>query len=123
MAKTILIIDDDAPLRAIVGDLLRDEGYEVLDAPDGLSALRLLAALPRDTRLSGILLDMRMPLLDGWGFAAAYREQGGSVPLICFTAAPDAAARAQEIGIAHVVSKPFQAEDLLKVVAAATAGA
>jgi CheY-like chemotaxis protein len=83
-------------------------------APDGATALHLLAAQPPDV----ILLDMKMPETDGWAFAAQYAQQESDhAPIIVLTAARDAAQRAREIGAAGYLAKPFDLEALLDVVA------
>jgi CheY-like chemotaxis protein len=64
-----------------------------------------------------VLLDMRMPILDGWDFASALRERGIILPILVMTAAQDARRWAQEIGAAGYVSKPFELLDLLTAVA------
>jgi CheY-like chemotaxis protein len=63
-----------------------------------------------------VLLDMRMPVLDGWGFAAAVRQQGLPVKILVMTAAQDAAAWAAEIGADGYIAKPFDVSDLLEAV-------
>ena len=66
--KQILIVDDDQEIREMLEITLIEEGYEVLSASDGEAALALLER----NRPNLILLDMRMPVMDGWGFARAY---------------------------------------------------
>jgi DNA-binding response OmpR family regulator len=63
-----------------------------------------------------VLLDMRMPTLDGWGFASAMRDRGLKYPVVVVTAAENARAWAQEIGADAYLAKPFQLRDLLRVV-------
>ena len=93
--RRVLLVEDDAAIRAMVVLALRDEGYDVQAASDGATALHLLAAQTPDV----ILLDMRMPEADGWAFAAQYAQQKGDhAPIIVLTAARDAAQRAREVG-------------------------
>ena len=109
----VLVVDDDEFIRACVVDILRDEGYEVLDAPHGAAALALVEDLPPDL----ILLDMRMPVLDGWGFARAYHDRPGPhAPIVVMTAAQDAAQRATQVCSASYIAKPFQLDELLEMV-------
>jgi two-component system, chemotaxis family, chemotaxis protein CheY len=88
----------------------------VLEAPDGA------AALPRAQEATPglILLDMRMPVLDGWEFARRYRAgPGPHAPIVCVTAAADAAAaaaRGTQIGAVASLSKPFDLDELLALV-------
>jgi two-component system, chemotaxis family, chemotaxis protein CheY len=110
--RPILVVDDDAAERRLLFWALTDEGYSVLEAPDGAVAL----ARVREATPGLILLDMRMPVLDGWEFARRYRAgPGPHAPIICVTAALDAteaAARGAEIGAAATLSKPFHLDEL-----------
>jgi CheY-like chemotaxis protein len=63
-----------------------------------------------------VLLDMRMPILDGWGFVRAIRERGISLTVVVMTAAADARRWAREIGAQGVLAKPFELDDLLAAV-------
>ena len=110
---TVLVVDDDEGIREVVTTVLSGEGYTVHEARNGAEALALVALeLP-----AVILLDMRMPVLDGWRFAATYRQQHDhEAPLVCMTAATDAAQRAAEIAAEATLAKPFDLEDLLAVV-------
>ncbi|MGH2427896.1 MAG: response regulator [Candidatus Limnocylindria bacterium] len=108
----VLVVDDDAGVRDAVRDLLEIEGYPVVTAGDGAAALRLVDQ--RRPRL--VLLDMRMPGVDGWGFAQLLRERGIQLPVVVMTAAADAVAWAREIGADGHLSKPFEVTDLLEVV-------
>jgi DNA-binding response OmpR family regulator len=105
----ILIVDDDPTILAAVADLLDLEGFPVATATNGAEALRSLGqAIP-----SVVLLDMRMPILDGWEFAREARAAGHQLRIIVMTAAHDARRWAEEIGAAGHVSKPFEMDDLL----------
>lgn len=115
---TILVVDDDDAIRTLVSELLADEGYEVLGAPDGKQALEILDRRSPDL----ILLDMRMPVMDGWAFSAAYRERTAlRAPIIVITAATDARRTAREVEAAGYLGKPFDLDDLLAVVERALA--
>jgi CheY-like chemotaxis protein len=112
--KRILVVDDDDMIRAFLESALSERGYEVVEAPDGAVALRLLAAHEPDL----ILLDMRMPVMDGWQFAAAYGQRPAPrAPIIVLTAATDAAAFAGQINADAFLSKPFQLGQLYACVA------
>jgi CheY-like chemotaxis protein len=71
---TILIVDDDETIREALGDLLTLNGFSVMTAPNGEEALALLRSTP--TVPCAILLDLLMPVMDGWGFL----EQRGADP-------------------------------------------
>jgi CheY-like chemotaxis protein len=116
--RPVLVVDDDAAIRRVVAAALADEGYAVVQAADGDAALAAVRAAPPCL----ILLDMRMPGMDGWEFARRYRAllpppPGPSAPLVCVTAAVDAAAWGAQVGAAATVGKPFDLDDLLAVVA------
>jgi CheY-like chemotaxis protein len=108
----ILVVDDDAAIREAVRDVLEQEGLPVETASDGAEALVKINA--RAPRL--VLLDMRMPGMDGWGFARALRLSGIELPVVVMTAAADARRWADEIGAIDVVAKPFGVDELMDVV-------
>jgi two-component system chemotaxis response regulator CheY len=114
MAKgRLLVVDDDANIRELVEMVLLDEGYEVVTAPDGATAL---AMLPR-ARPDLILLDMKMPVMDGWEFARRYRDvPSPKAPIVVITAAHDAPRRARDVGAESYLAKPFGIDELLQVV-------
>jgi two-component system chemotaxis response regulator CheY len=112
-SRPILVVDDDPSIRALVVEVLTDDGYAVVEAGDGAEALALTGAAEPCL----ILLDMRMPVMDGWAFARAYREQTTDrAPVVVMTAARDARAWAAEIGADGVLPKPFDLVDLANVV-------
>ena len=108
----ILVVDDEPGIRATVSAMLEIEGYDVAEASNGADALVVVEATPPDV----ILLDMRMPVLDGWGFAAELRERGHRIPIVVMTAARDAAHWASEIAATAFVAKPFGYDDLIGAV-------
>jgi CheY-like chemotaxis protein len=108
----ILLVDDDATSRSLVTEALGDEGYQVVTAADGAAALEIVAS----RRPCVILLDMRMPGMDGWAFAGAYRRRPGPhAPIVVCSAAADARQRAAEIEAAGHLAKPFGLDALLAV--------
>ena len=109
----VLVVDDDKGIREFVRTVLADEGYDVTEATDGQEALDRVAQRRPDV----ILLDMRMPVMDGWEFARTYRERPGPhAPIVIVTAALDVAKDAKEIGADGFLAKPFQLDDLLQLV-------
>lgn len=112
-----MVVEDDAELRLLMEFALADAGYTVRTAPDGLEALAALAE-PVSPPPCLILLDMRMPRMDGWQFARAFRARDpGGPPIVVVTAAEEAARRAADIGAQGHLDKPFDIDDLLRVVA------
>jgi CheY-like chemotaxis protein len=112
-AVRVLVVDDDESIRQIVRLCLGDEGYDVFEAANGLDALALLP----DCRPDLILLDLRMPVMDGWEFARRYRlGPGPHAPIIAFLAALNAEAEAADLEAVGILAKPFDLEDLLAMV-------
>jgi two-component system, chemotaxis family, chemotaxis protein CheY len=110
--QPILVVDDDPAILATVVEILDLEGYSVETATNGREALQ---AVER-TNPSLMLLDMRMPVMDGWGVARELRARGDRLPIVVMTAAQNARAWAEEIGAAGFVAKPFELPQLLAVV-------
>jgi CheY-like chemotaxis protein len=116
----VLVVDDDADIRTMLELTLLAEGLEVATAPHGAAALELLRQ-PHTVRPDVIVLDMRMPVMDGWQFAAQYREEPPPhAPIVVLTAAVDASKSAAQIGAQASVAKPFAIDDLLDVLARVT---
>lgn len=112
VGEYVLVVDDDPSIRTLVTRLLEDESYETRAAEDGRAAL----AIVEERTPELVLLDMRMPVMDGWEFARRLRESRGDVPVVVMTAARDAALWAHEIGARGHISKPFDLDDLIRVV-------
>ena len=110
--RPILVVDDDASIRQTVREILDLEGYPVETAADGREALRVVERAGP----SLVLLDMRMPELDGWGFAREIRERGIELPILVMTAAENARSWAAEIGADGYVAKPFELDELLAAI-------
>jgi CheY-like chemotaxis protein len=108
----VLVVDDEPDIRATVSAMLEIEGYAVTEAANGADALHQVEEQSPDV----ILLDMRMPVLDGWGFAAELRRRGHRTPIVVMTAARDAAHWAAEIAASAYVAKPFGFDDLISAV-------
>jgi len=115
----ILVVDDDPDIAETVQMILESRGYEVALAANGREALDVIAK----QRPDAILLDMLMPVMDGWQFAAELRRRypHDRPPLIAMTAAEHARARALEIAADGWVNKPFEARTLVDAVAEAIA--
>jgi two-component system chemotaxis response regulator CheY len=116
----VLVIDDDPTIRQVVAFALADEGHEVAEAADGQAALAAIARRHPDV----ILLDMKMPGMDGWVFVERYRARyGRRAPIVVLTAAPDAARRGAEVEAEAYLAKPFDLDALVELVAAVAGGA
>jgi CheY-like chemotaxis protein len=110
--NTVLVVDDDTSILDTVSAILSGEGYDVVSAATGEEAL---AAVARKQPLL-ILLDMRMPVMDGWAVARSLREQGVTVPIVVMTAAESAKRWADEVGAEGYLAKPFGLDELLSTV-------
>jgi CheY-like chemotaxis protein len=108
----VLVVDDDTSILDTVSAILSGEGYDVVSAATGQEAL---AAVARKQPLL-ILLDMRMPVMDGWAVARALHEQGINVPIVVMTAAESAKRWADEVGAEGYLAKPFGLDELLATV-------
>jgi CheY-like chemotaxis protein len=108
----VLIVDDEPAIRHAVEAVLADEGFVVATAPDGAAALAAL-----DTaRPDAILLDLRMPVMDGYAFLAAYRArpEPRAAVIVCSTASN--AAGAVGLGAAGYLRKPFDIDELIEMI-------
>ncbi len=112
MADHVLVVDDDPNITAAVRDGLEFEGYRVTTASNGVEALRHVELDPPAL----ILLDMRMPGMNGWEFAERYRATGVDAPVVVMTAAANARTWAEEIRADAVLPKPFTLDDLFATV-------
>jgi two-component system chemotaxis response regulator CheY len=113
----ILVVDDDPSIVEVVSDILIAEGHEVVSAENGAEAL----AKANGEAL--VLLDMRMPVLDGWGFARQFRAAGKRSPIVVMTAAENARSWADEIGADGYLAKPFEIDALIAAVERYATGA
>jgi len=109
--RCILVVDDDDDVRTLLEMSLGSEDVDIVCAENGLVALRMLEERPADL----ILLDMKMPVMDGWEF---FRQLEGRPhpPIVVFTAASDPPERAREVCADAWLSKPFGKAELRAVV-------
>src|SRR5437899_2340762 len=106
----VLVIDDDDGVCEILREALTDEGYAVATVPHGAAALDLV----RYHQPAVIILDLRMPIMDGWSFAEQYRRLAKpAASLILLSAVRDLEESAQRIGAAAYISKPFELTDVV----------
>src|SRR5262245_31809718 len=111
----VLIVEDDASVREALATFLECEGYRVVEAADGVEALDRLRATS-DVGL--ILLDLMMPVMDGWEFRDAQAKDPAlaSIPVVIITADTQAARRATAVGAAGCLLKPVEFPELLGLV-------
>jgi CheY-like chemotaxis protein len=110
--RRILVVEDDADLRASVAQTLQEEGYEVDVARNGRDALEALTRSAPDL----VLLDLMMPVMSGWEFRERQRNhpQYGHIPVVVMTATSTLEAAA--IDATDLLPKPLALEELLSVV-------
>src|SRR5712691_9972954 len=114
MSETILVVDDEENIRHTLRGVLADEGFEVLEAPDGRRALELLKHVA--PRLA--IVDVWMPEMDGIELVERMRNQAPGVPIIVISGhgTIETAVRVIRLGAYDFLEKPFQLDALLRVV-------
>jgi len=115
MAAKILVVDDDDSLRELLRMHLSAAGYEVITAPDAITAGYQVLKGPPDL----ILCDISMPHMDGFEFVAALKADTTlpNIPVIFLTSVEDGDHRGKELGAVGYVTKPVRADRLLELVA------
>lgn len=107
--KTILVVDDDEAVRSGLRCLLVTEGYRVITAINGFQAVAAFSREPCDLAL----VDMNMPLRNGWGAIASLRSITSTLPIVIITARPDQRTLAREVGV-ELMEKPLNPPLLLQ---------
>lgn len=115
--RRVLVVDDHDMLRSGLSVALSAAGYSVESAPDGLAALRAVSASRPDV----VVLDLRMPVMDGFATLARLRSdpRTADIPVVVATAAEDQRSRMLADGAAGFVTKPIDAIQLLREVSLA----
>ena len=108
----VLVVEDDDEIRTLVLETLRESGHEVLGARDGRDGIEIADREKPDL----IIVDKLMPEMDGTEFTREYRARAGTAPIVAFCASRDAVEWATSIGAAAYVTKPFDLEELDRVV-------
>lgn len=117
----VLVAEDDDEMRRLMAQVLRRNGFHVLEARDGLEALDYLGEVildeEFDRKLDLLLTDQRMPGLQGLQLIDAARNAGIDIPAILITAFVDDAtrARARSLGDTSMLDKPFELADLVSL--------
>jgi CheY-like chemotaxis protein len=113
--RYILIVEDDADLRAVEAEVLTADGHHVRTAGDGIEALETIEASGAPAL---ILLDLRMPRLNGWDFAARVRDDPAlhDVPIVIVAAHFAIAEEAASLGARAWLHKPVSIDHLITVV-------
>jgi CheY-like chemotaxis protein len=115
--SNVCIVDDDADIREVMAGILSLEGYGVLLAADGESALEVLRA--RGGACCLILLDLMMPRMNGWEFRSRQMKDRDleSIPIVVLTGSGEGGRAAEEMEVAGWIQKPVDLDVLLQVVA------
>lgn len=113
----ILVVEDDEAIRGLVSEVLRDDGYEVSEASNGAEALDYV----HHHRPDLIVLDLMMPVMDGWAFVERCRDNQWckDVPIVVTSAShdlPKTAERLRSYGVRTCLAKPFDVDGLLALV-------
>lgn len=112
----ILVVDDESRMRKLIKDFLEREGYQILEAADGIEALDIFYEYKE---IGLIILDVMMPKLDGWGVCQEIRRIS-QVPIMMLTARSEERDELKgfELGVDEYVTKPFSPKILVARVAA-----
>jgi len=110
----VLVVDDDVDSRTLLEMALSEEGYSVLLACNGAEALRLA----RQSHPRVILLDLAMPVMDGFAFRAEQLRDPdlAEIPVICVSGRHDAQRAARDLRVQACISKPFALDQIISCV-------
>jgi len=111
MSQLVMIIDDEAGVRDLLGDALKLAGFETVTAADAMIAQTLL----RNTKPDLLIVDINMPMMDGFEFIERIRSNGDNTPALMLSARADRAdvTRGLTLGADDYVTKPFGLEELV----------
>ncbi len=114
----ILVVDDEAQIRKPIGLMLKNEGYEVVEAADGEDAIEKIGAGDNALMVDTILCDIRMPKINGDEAIAYFRDQFPTVPIVVMTGYPDVelAVSLMRKGVRDYLVKPVSKDKLLSVI-------
>ena len=114
----ILVVEDETVIRELIAQVLQEEGYQIEQAANGAEALAKLKNFHPDA----IVLDLMMPVMDGWAFANAWHAlaTGEAIPILIMSASPNLPRSAEQLrpyGVRAAIAKPFDLDVLLVAVA------
>lgn len=111
MKPLVMVVDDEPGVRELIGDALRLGGYDAIEAADGREAQQML----RHTRPSLLIVDVNMPVMDGFELVRSIRDGGLETPVIMLSARGDRVdvTHGLQLGADDYVRKPFGLEELL----------
>jgi CheY-like chemotaxis protein len=113
-STSILIVDDDEDIREVLTDVLTERGYRAITAANGAEALEPL----KTVRLSLILLDLNMPVMDGFEFRRMQRSDpvAARIPTVVMSALQHMRERIVDLAVDDALEKPLILEHLLQVI-------
>ncbi len=114
VSKDVLVVEDEAYLCELIGDVIESEGHTVRKASNGLEALDRI----RERKPQLVLLDLMMPIMDGWEFMEALRAnpEWDGMPIVIITAIYDVKRTQEETGARAVITKPFDIDQITEIV-------
>ncbi len=116
-SELVLVVDDEAPIRAVVSRVLKSAGYRAIEARDGAEGVSRFVEHMHEIKL--VITDVMMPRMDGAGLLRAIRALDPDVPVVATSGAggPQKMDTLRALGISGLLNKPFTKEDLLNEVA------
>jgi len=108
----VLVVDDQEVIRDTLQTALDDEGFNVETAANGKEALEILLRW----KPCVVLLDLMMPVMDGWAFCAEQRRSGDKTPVVLLSAAGGLAKEAKSLCAAGYVAKPFDLDHVISAI-------
>ena len=108
----VLVVDDQEAIRDSLQTALDDEGFTVECAANGREALDILERW----KPCVILLDLMMPVMDGWAFRAEQQRSGSTVPIVLLSAAGELGRHKEALGAAAVIPKPFDIDSVISAI-------
>jgi CheY-like chemotaxis protein len=115
MAKRILIVEDDNSIRELLVELLQGEGYDVTSAVNGLEGLK---SLEQNPSFNLILIDLMMPVMDGYTFRTEQMKNPkfSKIPVVVMSAEANAKEKLKSYAITAFLSKPVELDTIIKTV-------
>ena len=109
--KRVLVVEDDGEIRRLLADLIAHEGYVVDQARQGNEALATMARHRPDV----IILDLMMPVMDGWSFVETLRNRThwSQTPIVVISAVPRIEVEGKRLGVSAWLPKPFDLDELV----------
>lgn len=108
----VLVVDDQEAIRESLQTALDDEGFTVECASNGREALDILERWSPCV----ILLDLMMPVMDGWAFRAEQRRSGNTVPVVLLSAAGELERHKEALGAVAIIAKPFDLDHVISAI-------